>query len=111
MAVRTVGKVLRACDQNPVCLACAWGPCPAWTCPCTPLHCWAAVLADMFAWLQLWYNMTLLTCLPVVAAPPGWAGSVCACWEACDPLLRMSHLPLPGLAAKTCAAGSLAAGR
>lgn len=45
-----------------------------------------------------------LTCLPVVTAPPGWAGSVCACWGTCEPLCRISsHLPLPGSAAKTCA--------
>lgn len=25
----------------------------------TPLYCWAAALANMFAWLQPWYNMTL----------------------------------------------------
>lgn len=56
---RKLGRVLRACGQSPVCLVCAWGPCPAWTCPPTPLYRWAAVLANMFAWLQLWYNMTL----------------------------------------------------
>lgn len=47
--VGTGHTVLRACGQSPVCLACAWGPCAAWTCPLPPLRCWAAVLADMFA--------------------------------------------------------------
>lgn len=31
--VGTGYTVLRACSQSPVCLAFAWGPCPAWTCP------------------------------------------------------------------------------
>ena len=43
--VGAVQSASRARDQSPVCLLCAWGPCPAWTCPLLrhppPLGRWA----------------------------------------------------------------------
>lgn len=34
--VGTVQSAGTACDQSPMCLLCAWGPCLAWTCPLPP---------------------------------------------------------------------------